>query len=399
MRRSRFLKILWLVAGVTILCATAFRLWLPNFIKNQLAERFDRVDNYTITFDGIDISTFRGAYTIEKITVVENDSKAPVPFFTADAIRFTTPWASLIDGKFFSSMDIYHAELNFVRGPSAETSQLGVETEILRLLKKLSPYPIDKFNVAESKISFRDYHQTPKVELIMHNVEIAGSNLRNTNGDESLLPGLIVGGGNIANGSVSFRVRINALQDEPLLEMQTDLADINLAYFSDFFKADHDVNVNKGLLSMKAKSFTKDNKVVTEITNTIENLQVNRWTQDRDHKGQPESSENEAKFVVASWNMTTPQADTKILEGEIENYKGNLVTLTSETLLGIFSHSILSDIDKVVPRPVRKPEPKIKVAKADKKDKKNIFQKIFRKKIEEEEKRLEEGTVTASERK
>jgi hypothetical protein len=404
MRKSRLLRILWLITGVTILCLTAFRLWLPNFIKNQLTERFERMEYYTISFSNIDMSFIDGSYAIENIEVIENESKAPIPIFTADALRFTLPWSNAIDGNFFCNMDMVGAKLNFVRGPSPETSQTSVQSELIRVLKKLSPYPVDKFQ-AKGEISFRDYHQTPRIEMVVSRIELNGTNLRNTAKEELLLHGKISGTGTIGGGSIQLDMKVNALQNEPIFEMETRLQNIDMNSLADVLKSDHDVKLDHGTLTLTATTVAEENKIVTNVTRSFKNLQASYWnkstrkeaTEVTTASSEPAKS-RKPKFIVASWNATKPTSSgDQRIEGEILNYKGNILSLTGETLLGIFTNAVLQPIENSVSKPSQKARPKIKIASTGKKDKKNFFQKLFNKK-EQEDNESNDETVTASEK-
>jgi hypothetical protein len=409
MRTSRLFRIVWLITGVTILCLTAFRLWVPNFIESQLTERFERMEFYTITFSDVDVSFINGSYAIKNIEVLENESKAPIPVFTADAISFQLPWSNVFEGSFFCNMDIDSAKLNFVRGPSPEASQTTVQSELTRLLKKLSPYPVDKFHV-NGEISFRDYHQTPRIEMIVSNVKISGSNLRNTANEESLLPGKVSGTGNFGGGSIELKMKVNPLQTEPIFEMETRLTGIDLNTLADVLKSDHDVNVERGTLTLIARTTTKEDKVISDVTRSFQDLQAKYWNkavkneEERTDAAEPQKA-RKPKFIIASWNVSEPTSEGgQHIEGEVVNYKGNLLNLTGETLLGIFTNAILNPIEKSVSHPTLRERPKVKIAKTEKKEKKNFFQKLFKKK-EDKDKSNEKGdqpddeTVTASERK
>jgi hypothetical protein len=405
MRKSRLFRILWLFTGVTVLCLTAIRLWVPNFIENQLRERFERMELYTISFSDIDVSFIDGSYTIKNIEVLEDDSKAPVPLFTADALRFTLPWSNAIDGNFVCNMDLDSAKLTFVRGPSPETSQTGVQSELIRLLKKLSPYPVDNFQ-ANGAVSFHDYHQTPRVEMVVSNIKLTGSNLRNIAEEESLLPGKIFGTGMVGGGIIQLKMKVNPLQNEPIFQMETRLDGIDLGTLADVLKSDHDVQLQHGTLNLTAVTSTEENKIVTDVTRDFKDLQASYWNKstkvtEEETVSVDGGKAKKPKFIVAGWNVSEPTSEgNQHIEGAILNYKGNLLSLTGETLLGIFTNAVLTPIENSVDRPLGKSNTKVKIAKVGKKEKKNFFQKLFKKKEGKGDvKAQSDETVTASERK
>jgi hypothetical protein len=242
--------------------------------------------------------------------------------------------------------------------------------------------------------------------MVVSDVELSGTNLRNTAKEESLLPGKISGTGTVGGGSVQLTMKINPLQNEPIFQMETRLVGMDMSTLADVLKSDHEVQLNHGTLNLTAVTITEENKIVTDVTRNFKDLQASYWNNStKDTEEDAVSTDGEKsrkpKFIVAAWNASEPTSEGRQhIVGEILNYKGNLLSLTGETLLGIFTNAVLTPIGNSVVRPLSRVNSKIKITKVGKKEKKNFFQKLFKKKEDKDENQGQnEEAVTASERK
>jgi hypothetical protein len=171
-------------------------------------------------------------------------------------------------------------------------------------------------------------------------------------------------------------------------------------------QSDYQINVDRGLLTLETETHSKDNVLTTRITRSLQNVQARRTRTSKASKRNTIDEKGEqSRAVLTSWRADEKTDDAnQVLRAEVQNYKGNLLTLTGEALLGIFHNAVIAEIEKSAPRPIQKAPKKVMIAKSVKKEeKKNFLEKLFRKKEEnekdnKEEKTKEEGTVSASER-
>src|SRR5689334_6506176 len=96
---SKRRKIWLIILGSLLVLIIAFRIALPSillrFVNNQLA----KIDGYYGHVDDIDVSLFRGAYTIKGLRLDKIDGKIPVPFFKAESSDISIEWRALFHGK------------------------------------------------------------------------------------------------------------------------------------------------------------------------------------------------------------------------------------------------------------------------------------------------------------
>src|ERR1700754_1512325 len=173
-------KRIWLIIlGSLLLLLIIFRLMLPSILLKYVNRELTRIDGYTGHVDDIDVALYRGAYTIKRIRLDKTGGKIPVPFFKANAIDLSIEWRALFHGRIVAEIITDKPVLNFVKGPTKETSQTSVDKDWTVVVDKLIPFKLNRFEVNDGEIHYRDYYSSPKVDIKATNVQIVAENLSN----------------------------------------------------------------------------------------------------------------------------------------------------------------------------------------------------------------------------
>ena len=83
---SKRAKVIYGVLGFVIVALVVFRLMLPSILLRYVNRQLTLIDGYQGHVDDIDVSLYRGAYTIRGIKLDKTGGKIPVPFYSAEAI-------------------------------------------------------------------------------------------------------------------------------------------------------------------------------------------------------------------------------------------------------------------------------------------------------------------------
>ena len=125
---SKRAKIIYGVLGFLVVALITFRLMLPSILLRYVNRQLTLIDGYQGHVDDIDVSLYRGAYTIRGIKLDKTGGKIPVPFFSAESIDLSVEWRALFHGRVVAEIVTNKPELNFVKGPSKETSQTNLKS-------------------------------------------------------------------------------------------------------------------------------------------------------------------------------------------------------------------------------------------------------------------------------
>lgn len=278
-KKKRKIRKRWIIVSVIVLII-AFRLYLPTLVLNYVNSVLDDdLPGYTGHVEDIDLAIIRGAYEIHDIKVETVEGKIPVPFFHARVIDLSVEWKSLFKGKLVGEIDVINAQVNFVQGPTKETSQSGADgKDWITVVEELMPLEINRFSVVNSEIHYRDFHSVPKVDIYMTNLNALATNLRNTNKDQELLPSKLDATANtFGSGLFKLHMDLNPLMKEPTFDLNSEVKDVELVKLNDFLKAYGKFDVHKGTFGLYTEVAAKNGAFTGYTKPIIRDLDVIEW--------------------------------------------------------------------------------------------------------------------------
>lgn len=263
MTRSRTKKNLVISILAVIVALAAFRLYLPTLVLRKVNQKLALLEGYQGRVDRIGISLWRGAYQIKGVTIEKNGGKVPVPFFSAGAIDFSLEWRALLHRRIVTNVVMKAPVLNFVRGPTEETSATNPNESFARTLKGLAPFDIDRLEIKDGEIHYRDFSSDPKIDIALTSLQAVARNLRNSEEIGVDLPADIeIKGKAFESGDLSLAIKLNPLNDEPTFELKQSLSGVELTKLNDFFDAYAKVRVKKGGFRFYTEIAAKDGKFI-----------------------------------------------------------------------------------------------------------------------------------------
>src|SRR5450631_4711944 len=188
---SRKRKVVLIVLGSILALLIALRIALPYILLKLVNKQLQNIPGYTGHVEDIDVALIRGAYKIKSIKLEKTGGKIPVPFFSAPLIDLSLQWESLFHGRIVGKIEVDQPILNFVKGPTEETSQTKIDKSWTDVLKKLMPLKLNKFEIVEGEIHYRDFHSKPTFDIYSKNVHILAENLSNAEKNREILPSTI----------------------------------------------------------------------------------------------------------------------------------------------------------------------------------------------------------------
>ena len=280
-KMSKTKKIITITLTFIIVGLIIFRLLLPTIVKNYLNKTLADMGEYSGHVKDVDIWLIRGAYVINGLEINKTTGKVPVPFLIAPKIDLAVEWAALFKGAVKAKVVFFDPELNFVSGPTKETSQTGAGTDWTGPLQKLLPIDINKFQIHNGKIKYNDFHASPKVDIFINKLELLATNLSNIEDKEKPLPSeLTISGSSIGGGNLSLLGKLNLLKKVPDADINMKFTDIKLVALNDFAKAYGKFDFEKGKLSIFSEISVKNSNVAGYLKPVLEDVDVLDWDED-----------------------------------------------------------------------------------------------------------------------
>jgi Domain of Unknown Function (DUF748) len=382
-----------IVLGSLLVLLIAIRIALPYILLKLVNVELQNIPGYTGHVEDIDVALIRGAYKIKSIKLEKTGGKIPVPFFSAPLIDLSIQWASLLHGRIVGKIEVDQPVLNFVKGPTEETSQTKIDSSWTDVVKKLMPLKLNKFEIVEGQIHYRDFHTKPTFDIYTNQVHILAENLNNAEKNKDLLPSTITASADVYGGKATASMKMDALAKTSTFEGKAKLEGLNLANLNNFIDAFAKFDIKSGEISIYTEAAAKNGLITGYTKPIIKNLKVLNWEKDKE---KPLKIAYEAVAEAVAWifkNHNKDQLATKVeFEGNIKNPKIDIWYLIGQVLKNAFIQALYPSLENSVNiNSVGKmPEGFIKNKAEPKKTKKQIRQEKRAKKKAEKEKQKKE---------
>lgn len=363
-RRERLLKI----GGTVIILLIAFRLALPYIVLRYVNHVLANMENYTGHVDDIDIHLLRGAYSIDEMVIEKKEGKSKLPFFKALRTDLSIEWKQIFNGALVGEVKMDKPVLNFI----AE-SQTGEKNDWREPVKKLFPLKINKFEIHDAEIHYRDYSATPDLNLYLNNVSGVATNLTNSEKlSKTLVAKISAEGTAMRSGKFSLHLDLDPFAKEPTFNLDTKVEKLNATELNDFFKAYGKFDVQEGTVGLYIEAAASKGRIKGYVKPLIENLNV---LKPKEEKPGPLKFLYEATIEGLGElfkNHPKDQVATKIeFDGNIKNPKTHVWSIITNIFKNAFVHAFLPGIENSINLgDAGKADDHKKEKKEDKKDKK-----------------------------
>jgi len=345
MKRIRIKKKHVLITSLSIISVCIIiRLTLPFILKYYVNKVLADMPGYTGSISDVQIRLYRGAYIINDLQLNKVNGNVPVPFITAETIDLSIEWRSLLEGAIKGKAVFNHANLNFVKGPTINTSQTGIETDWTAELRKLLPIQINHLEIKNSQISYLDFYSKPKVNLHLNDVHILATNLSNLENARDKLPSnLTMEGTSVGNGKLSITGKMNVLKKIPDALVKLKITDINLPALNTMFKAYGGFEFEEGKFSLFSEMSLDNSNMFGYIKPILSDMHVVDWEKDQGnylHKIW-------VVLIGAGFDVLKNQKQNQFatdvpIKGNIENIKPDIGT----AIVKVFSNAFIKAIEK-----------------------------------------------------
>ena len=342
-------KTLAIVLGSILVLLLALRIALPYILLKLVNKELQHIPGYTGHVDDIDVALIRGAYKIKQIKLEKTGGRIPVPFFSAPLIDLSIQWESLFHGRIVGEIEVDQPILNFVKGPTEATSQTKIDSSWTDVVKKLMPLKLNKFEIVEGQIHYRDFHRKLTFDLFTKEVHILAENLNNAEKNKELLPSTITASADVYGGKASASMKMDALAKTPTFDGKAKLEGLNLANLNNFIDAFAKFDIKSGEISIYTEAAAKNGKITGYTKPIIKNLKVVNWEKDKD---KPLKIAYETVVGAVAWifkNHNKEQLATRVeFEGNIKNPNIDIWELIGQVLKNAFIQALYPSLENSV---------------------------------------------------
>jgi hypothetical protein len=236
-RRSWGRRIL-ITLGVLALILIGARLALPFVLLWYVNDTIDRNPLYDGKVGDIDVSLWRGAYTIKDIRLDKVTGNVPVPLFSAPRVDLAVEWHALLHGKIVGRIVFDKPELNFVDGSDSSEDQTGSGGPWLSIIRDLFPFKINSAVVHDGSIHFRAFASKPPLDLPLTNLEATVENLTNVQDDITPMAATVKATGlALGHARLETEMKIDPFSYKPTFQLAFRLLGLDVTKLNDLANA------------------------------------------------------------------------------------------------------------------------------------------------------------------
>ncbi|MEP7265238.1 MAG: DUF748 domain-containing protein, partial [Bacteroidota bacterium] len=142
-----------------------------------------------------------------------------------------------------------------------------------KVLDDFMPLNINRFEINNGEVFYRDYTSKPIVDIKMTNIQVLALNLSSVV-DSSVLPSSVIASANLYRGTLDFNMKLNALAEESTFDMNASLKETYLPDLNEFFKAYARIDVNKGTFGLYTEIAAEKGRFTGYVKPVIKDLDV-----------------------------------------------------------------------------------------------------------------------------
>ena len=348
-KTSRKRKIVYIVLGSLLLILVAFRIALPYILLKYVNRQLTMIDDYRGHVEDIDVALYKGAYTIKQIKLDKISGKIPVPFFAADIFDLSVQWKALFNGRIVAEIEVENPTINFVSGPTKASSQTDIDNDWIKVVDKLLPIKLNRFQINNGSVHYRDFHSSPKVNIEATLVQILAENLSNAEHKENTLPSTLSASAKVYDGTVSLNMKIDPITNTPTFDMNAKLTPVKLTSMNDFLRAYGNFDAEKGTVSMYCEAAAKDKKITGYVKPVIKDPKVANWKEDKKDLGKLVW---ESIVDAVGWLLTNKRKDQIAtmaeFTGRIDKPDVNAWVIIGQLLRNAFIQALYPALDNSV---------------------------------------------------
>ncbi|AEV33031.1 protein of unknown function (DUF748) [Owenweeksia hongkongensis DSM 17368] len=263
-----------------ILLGLIVLLVILNFLLEPIALKYvnktlNNIEGYRGEVKDLDIALWRGAYRIDSLKLDKLNGDFPEPFFATEAIDISIEWRALFNGAIVGEIIVEKPKLIFAVEPDGEEVQAGEENDWVQTVKDLVPLQINRFEIIDGNIRYKDYSPDPNVDVGLTNFNVLATNLGNVVDEGELLPSHVAVSSNTSgNGKLNAQMDINVLKEIPDFDFSMEIDKMELTYLKDFTDAYANFTFKEGNLYVSSEVAMKDGKYDGYVKPLINNVSV-----------------------------------------------------------------------------------------------------------------------------
>ena len=270
------------ILGSVVLVLVAARIALPFWLKDYVNERLAEIHGYYGHVDDIDVQLFRGAYVIKNLELFKDNGRVKTPFVASNRVDLSVEWHALFHGSFVGEMEFQEAKLNFVKGPTRAQSQQSIDNSWMPAADKLFPLRINKVEITDGEIHYRDTNHNPPVDIYIDDLEAVATNLTNSEEISDTLYAVIEAKGlAMRHAPVEVHVETDPNAQHTTFDLNASLRDLKLVELNGLVKEYGGFDFEKGSFQADTELAASNGRIQGYVKPILKNVKIFSFKEDK----------------------------------------------------------------------------------------------------------------------
>jgi hypothetical protein len=231
----------------------------PYVLRDYLNKRGAELPDYHLNINWVEIHPWNCSLDLIDLTLAKKANIIPVPFYRGPQVHIALQWSRVIHLDFLSSITCVRPVVNFVNGPTPETSQTILEPAWVQTVKQMVPLRINRFQVIGGDLHYYDFQAQPEINLEMSHLELVADNLVNATHSKSEFPTTVVLSGDpFLVGRLNAELAANVDNKQPTFSEKLRLTNIPAIGLNSFLAKYGSVYAKSGTLDFYTEMVSRD---------------------------------------------------------------------------------------------------------------------------------------------
>jgi hypothetical protein len=273
-KRSRW-RIFLTFLGVLAVILIGVRLALPSILLWYVNRTIDQNPLYDGQVGDIDVSLWRGAYTIKDIRLNKVTGNVPVPLFSAKQVDLAIEWDALMKRKVVGRIRMEEPQLNFVDGEKESEDQTGAGGPWLKIINDLFPFRINRCEIHNGQIHFRAFASTPPLDVYLSQLEAEVDNLSNIRDETTPLVSTVKAHAlAMDHAKLEYEMKLDPFSYRPTFQLAVRLLGLDVTKINDLARAYGGIDFEDGRFSLVVEIDSREGKMQGYVKPLFRHLRV-----------------------------------------------------------------------------------------------------------------------------
>ncbi|MDB6020205.1 MAG: hypothetical protein JWQ04_62 [Pedosphaera sp.] len=280
-RRHRWLRRLGFVLLILMVVLGIGRAIMPWTVRDYVNRTLDKNPLYAGRIGDVQIHLWRGAYSIQDISLSKTTGNIPVPLFAAKRVDFAIQWNALLHRKVVGRVVMEQPELNFVDAPAEGEAQSGAGGPWLQMIRDLFPFQINSCVMHNGSVHFRTYKAQKPVDVYLSQLEATIDNLSNIRGETKPMVATVQATALVMDqAKLELNMTLDPSSYRPTFHLALRLLGLDVTKINDLALTYGKFDFKRGWFDLVIEADSKEGQITGYVKPLFRNLKVFSLKQD-----------------------------------------------------------------------------------------------------------------------